>query len=85
MCIRNILVYQTKLGSTHEAKPSCQHWVVVKESMFIGGPNRQNRHLMLKRPELPDGFQGRVFKDSVRREGHRVSAHAQSSDWLVMR
>jgi len=57
--------------------------VVKENTKFIGGPSRQNRHLMLKRPELPGGFQGRVFKDSLRREGHRISAHALL--WLVMR
>ena len=57
--------------------------MVKENTKFIGGASRQNRHLMLKRPELPDGFQGRVFKDSVRREGHRISAHALLK--LVMR
>ena len=32
-------------------------------------PSKENGQLMLKGPELPDGFQGRVFKDSV---GERV-------------
>ena len=57
--------------------------MVKENTKFIGGASRQNRHLMLKRPELPDGFQGRVFKDSVRREGHRISAPALLK--LVMR
>ena len=30
------------------------------------GPNKKNGQLMLKRPELPDGFQGSVFKGKVR-------------------
>ena len=29
-------------------------------------PSKENGQLMLKRSELPDGFQGRVFKDRVR-------------------
>lgn len=29
-------------------------------------PSKENRQLLLKRPELPDGFQGGVFKSSVR-------------------
>ena len=32
-------------------------------------PSKENEQLMLKRSELPDGFQGRVFKDRV---GKRV-------------
>ena len=37
----------------------------MKESaVFTAGT--KNGQLMLKRPELPDGFQGRVFKDRVR-------------------
>ena len=30
------------------------------------GPSKENEQLMLKRPELPEGFQGRVFKGKVR-------------------
>ena len=30
------------------------------------GSSKENSQLMLIRPKLPDGFQGRVFKDSVR-------------------
>ena len=30
------------------------------------GPSKENGQLMLRRPKLPNGFQGRVFKDSVR-------------------
>ena len=29
-------------------------------------PSKENWQFMLKRAELPKGFQGRVFKDSVR-------------------
>ena len=46
---------------------------MVKESTgLIAGTSKENRQLMLKRPELPNGFQRRVFKDSVRREGGRM-------------
>ena len=39
----------------------------MKESIaFIAGPSKENGKLMLKRTEFLDGFQGRVFKDSVR-------------------
>ena len=30
------------------------------------GPSKENGQLMLKRPELPDGFWGRAFKGKVR-------------------
>ena len=30
-------------------------------------PNKQNGRLMLKRPKFLDGFQGRVFKVTVRK------------------
>ena len=30
------------------------------------GPSKEDGQLMLKIPELPDGFQGGIFKDSVR-------------------
>ena len=30
------------------------------------GLSKENGKLMLKRPKLPDGIQGRVFKDKVR-------------------
>lgn len=39
-----------------------------ESSSFIAGhqARRMNRQLMLKRLELPEGFQGRRFKGSVR-------------------
>ena len=50
------------------------------------GPSKENGQLMLKRPKVPDGFQGRVFKGKVR---ERVSGCMIScgylSDWLVVR
>ena len=53
---------------------------------FMASPSKENRQLMLKRPELPDSFQARGFKDSVR---ERVtgcgSTTAQFSDWLILR
>ena len=36
---------------------------------LIARPSREYGQLMLKRPELPDGFQGKVFKDSVKERG----------------
>ena len=36
----------------------------------------ESRQLMLKRPELPSGFQGKVFKDRVREgvAGDKISS-----------
>ena len=33
--------------------------------VFIAGPVKENGQFMLKRPELPDGFQGRSLKGSI--------------------
>ena len=39
----------------------------MKESAeFIAGPSKEYGWLILRRLELPNGFQGRVFKDKVR-------------------
>ena len=35
-------------------------------------PRKENVQLVLKRPELPDGFQGRVFKGTIKDVGCRV-------------
>ena len=51
--------------------------------MFIcRAPSKGNGQLLLKRPELPDGFQGRVFKTMF---GVRAAVCGLSSDWLVVR
>ena len=45
---------------------------MVKESAeFIAGAKQASRQLVLKRPKLPRGFQGKVSKDRVREEGCR--------------
>ena len=42
----------------------------MKESAaFIAGAKKESRELVLIRPELPEGFQGKVFKDRVREGG----------------
>ena len=43
--------------------PAC---VEGQYSVYCRVPSKENRQLMLKRPKLPDGFQGRGFKGSVR-------------------
>ena len=35
-------------------------------AVFIAGPSKEFGQLMLKRPEISDGFQGKVSKDRVR-------------------
>ena len=58
------------------------HWVVVKEStVFISGPSKKNKCLMLKRPKL-NGFQGRVFKGNIR--GKSCAVHDQLMDILLI-
>ena len=34
---------------------------------LLQAPNKESRQLVLKRPELPGGFQGKFFEDRVRR------------------
>ena len=49
----------------------------MKESAaFTAGPSKESRQLVLRRPELADGFQGNVFKDRVR---ERVVGYVISS------
>ena len=48
-------------------KPIYRHQVVVKEMQhLLQVPSKESRQLMLKRPKLPDGFQGRGLKGKVR-------------------
>ena len=66
--------YQANLGSAHlmcsRANlpiPGCgKGKCSIYCKAFSVGPSKENRQLRLKRPKLPDGFQGRVFKDKVR-------------------
>ena len=43
-----------------------------KYSVYCRVPSKENKQLVLKRPELPNGFQGRVFKSNIRGVGCRV-------------
>lgn len=70
---------QAKLGSVCPCtvKPIRWHWIVVKEhTRFIARSSRvsskENRQLVLKRPELPSGSQGRVFNGQVEGKGPKV-------------
>ena len=48
---------------------------------YCRAQNKESRQLVLKRPELPDGFQGKVFKDKLR-EGS-CGVHAQLMEILL--
>ena len=37
-----------------------------KCSVYCRAPSKESRQLVLKRPELPEGFQGKVFKNRMR-------------------
>ena len=53
-----------------------------KYSIYCSATNKENGQLMLKRPELPNGFQGRVLKATL---GVRGAAPELSSNWLAVR
>ena len=44
-----------------------------KLSAYCRAPSEDNGQFLLKRPELPDGIQGSVFKGNTRGVGFRVS------------
>ena len=51
---------------------------------YCKGQSKEYRQLMLKRSELSDGFQGRLFKNTVRERVQGVcSATALFFNWLV--
>lgn len=54
----------------------------AKCSAYCRAPNKESRQLVLKRPELLDGFQGKVFKDKLR-EGS-CGVHAQLMEILLI-
>ena len=69
------IVTEPNLGppACHASKPISWHQVVVKESTaFIAGTSKVDGQLMLKRPKLPVGFKGRVFKGNIKGEACRV-------------
>lgn len=60
--------YWAKLGSTHpHGKTNLRTSVVVRKVQhYCRTPSRENGWLMLKRPKLPKGFQGRDFKGKLK-------------------
>ena len=49
--------------------------------MFLQAPSKESRQLVLKRPEFPEGFQGKVCKDS---EGEGCGVGDQLVDILLI-
>ena len=77
-------VTEANLGplTYHEAKPIYWYQVVWRKSTSgsqLQGSNQGNGQLMLKRPRLLDGFQGRTFKGNICGEGCSVWTFL----WLV--
>ena len=57
-----------------------------RRSVYCRAPSKESRQLVLKRPELPEGFQGKVFKDRVKERGCGVcviSSWTWTFFWLV--
>ena len=48
-----------------------KHWS-LEQRKFMQGPSKENGWFILKRPELLEGFQRRVFRGKICREGCRV-------------
>ena len=54
-----------------------------KVQHFIMRPSKEYWRLVLKRPELPDGFQGKVFRDRVRERVAGCATSLWTFFWLV--
>ena len=54
-----------------------------KCSIYFRAPSKEYRWLMLKRPELPGGFQGKVFEDRVRERIAGCIISLWTFFWLV--
>ena len=68
-------VTEPNLGPlAHVVKPIYWHWVEVKESAAFITRHwyKKNMWLVLKNPQLPEGFQQSIFKGQVREGGCRV-------------
>ena len=64
-----LFLNQTLVSLPMHSKAIYWHQAVVKEGVYCRAPSNESRQLVLKRPKLPDGFQGKVFKDRVREGG----------------
>lgn len=80
---KNNTYYWTELGSAYlmPRKANLLTWVMVKEStVFICRVlNKEKRQLVLQRCELPDDFQGRIFKGNI----WVRAAESMTFFWLV--
>ena len=84
MCLIFMLPNQTWVHSPECCKanlwtPGCGEG---KWGIYCRAPSKESRQLMLKRLKLPNGFQGKVFKDRVR-EGS-CGVHDQLVDILLI-
>ena len=58
-----------------------KHRGLDQTKVYFRAPSKKNRWLMLKRPNLKDGFQERVFKGKIRDEGYRVCDFLLADWW----
>ena len=74
---RRYFYHRTKFGFSHPTRSKASLLTPIcgegKYSINCKVSSKENKQLMFKRPELPDGFQGRVFKGNIRAEGYRGS------------
>ena len=85
--------YQTKLGSTcpmhskdNLLTPGCDEGKCgIYSKVPNVAPNKENRRLRLNRPELSDGFQGRVFKGNIRGKDVMCQMSLCTSFWIGWR
>lgn len=77
--------YWAKLGSTHpHGKTNLLTSVVVRKVQhYCRTPSRENGWLMLKRPKLPKGFQGRDFKGKLKERVAECLISSWIFFWLV--
>ena len=79
--------YPIELGSArpYPVKPVYWHQVTVKESaaIYCRVPSQESRQLVLRRPELSNGFQGKVFKDRMRGRVAGCMISSWTFFWLV--
>ena len=70
-CFEHDLLLLNQIGSIHlhAVKPVYWDWIVVKCNVGAEHQSKESRQLVLKRPELTKGFQGKVLKDKVRESG----------------
>ena len=78
--------YWSKLGSalpTHRKASTLTQGCTRKCNVYFRAPSNESIQLVPQRPQLPQGFQGKVFKDRMR---ERVVGYVNSSGtffWFV--